>query len=39
MDVNPYEIIKDPVLKTRGMSVRSFLILFLGMALVFTLII
>jgi hypothetical protein len=39
MAMNPYEIVRDPVLKTRGMSVRSFLILYLGMALVFTLII
>ena len=35
--MNPYEIIKDAVLKTQGMTVETFVIVFLAMALVFTL--
>lgn len=37
MDMNPYEIIKDAILKTDGMSVKAFVILVLAMCLVFTL--
>jgi hypothetical protein len=37
--MNPYEIIKDAVLKSEGMSVPSYLILVLGLAVVFTLLI
>jgi hypothetical protein len=37
MVMNPYEIVSDPVLKRPGMSVPSFLILVLGLAVVFTL--
>ena len=39
MAMNPYEIVKDPVLKTEGMSVKAFVILVLGMTLVFTVLI
>ena len=36
MAMNPYEIIKDTVLKTEGMSVETFVILVLGLTLLFT---
>jgi hypothetical protein len=35
--MNPYEIVKDPVLKTEGMSVKAFVIVVLSMTLLFTL--
>lgn len=37
--MNPYEIIRDAVLKTEGMSVKAFVILVLGLTVVFTLLI
>lgn len=37
--MNPYEIVKDAVLKTEGMSVKAFVILVLGLTLLFTLLI
>ena len=39
MDMNPYEIVKDPVLKSEGMSVPCYLILVLSLCVVFTLLI
>lgn len=35
--MNPYEIVRDPVLKNPGMSPGSFVILFLSLSLLFTL--
>lgn len=35
--MNPYEIVRDAVLKTPGMSPGSFVILFLSLSLLFTL--
>lgn len=37
--MNPYEIVRDAVLKTDGMSVKAFVILVLAMTVVFTLLI
>ena len=37
--MNPYEIIRDAVLKTEGMSVKAFVILVLGLTVVFTVLI
>jgi hypothetical protein len=37
MAMNPYEIVKDAVLKTEGMSVKAFVILVLSLCLIFTL--
>ena len=39
IDMNPYEIIRDAVLKTDGMSVKAFVILVLAMTVVFTVLI
>ena len=38
MAMNPYEIVKDPVLKRPGMTVPVYLILVLSLALFFVLI-
>ena len=35
--MNPYEIVKDTVLKTDGMSVKAFVILVLSLTVLFTL--
>lgn len=37
--MNPYEIVPDPVLRRRGMSVPTYLILVLTMALIFALLV
>ena len=37
--MNPYEIVKDPVLRRPGMSVPIYLILVLAMALIFALLV
>jgi len=38
MGMNPYEIVKDPVIKRPGMSVPAYLILVLSLCLFFVLI-